>query len=351
MLEKNKNFYRQLPKIDLHCHLDGSVRAETLYELGKKSGRKLPDDFNEFKKYVSVPPDCRSLSDFLKAFEFFYDFLKSPEAVERIAYELCEDAAKENIMYLEVRFAPVLQGTKNFPPEEVVRVALRGLIAGERDFKIKARALICLYRSLSDELNTITLEVAKKFFGRGVVGIDLAGDESRYPTELYEKFFLQAKKYGLPITCHAGEAAGPESIRQAIKLGAKRIGHGVRAIQDEELLKILRDEGIVLEVCLTSNVQTRVVNDFSEHPLPEFVRRNLLVTLNTDDRGVSDIDLTNEFEQARKYFGFSPETLKTFVANAIVGAFLDESEKQQLQREWKMEIKRLREKLRITNGD
>lgn len=332
MTEETRQFYFQLPKVDLHCHLDGSVRAATLYELGKKSGRKLPtDNLNEFKKYVSVPSDCRSLTDFLRAFEFFYDFLKSPEAVERIAYELCEDAARENIIYLEVRFAPVLQATENFPPEEVVRMALRGLAQGEKDFKIKTRAIICLYRSLPDELNETMLAVAKKFRSRGIVGIDLAGDESHYETKLYEKFFLQARKYGFPITCHAGEAAGPESIYQALRLGARRIGHGVAAIKDEELLKILRREGIFLEVCLTSNVQTQVVKGYPQHPLPEFVRRQLLVTLNTDDRGVSDIDLTNEFELATKYFAFSRSVLVGFVANAVEGAFLDESEKRQLR--------------------
>lgn len=330
------------PKVDLHCHLDGSVRTSTIRDLAKKAGAKLPtEDLTELEKYVRVPKSCRSLTEFLAAFNFFYDFLKSPEAVERIAYELCEDVAKENVKYIEVRFAPPLQATENFSAEEVVRRALKGLEQGSRNFKVRTGVILCFYRSLSEEQNDWTLALMKKYFGNGVVGVDLAGDESRYPFELYKKYFVEARKMRIPITAHAGEAAGPESIKSALDMGASRIGHGTRLREDKELMKRVIDDGIPLEICVTSNVQTQTVPDYPDHPIREYFDSGIKVTLNTDDRSVSGIDLSYEIKKIIEHFSFSDGEILQILSNGFDSVFLSEKEKTELKKAFNEGIKNI----------
>jgi adenosine deaminase len=319
---------KKIPKVDLHRHLDGSVRVETLRDAALKHNFKLPaTDLKELKKFVQVSPECSSLTEFLKAFEFFYDFLKFPDVVERIAFENCEDAKKENIEYVELRFAPPLQATQNFSEEEVLKCAISGIKEGMKNFGIKAGLILCVYRSLSEEQNWITTKLAEKYFGRGVVGIDLAGDESRFSVNLYDKFFKYAKDANIPITCHAGEASGAESIRNAIKLGANRIGHGTRLFEDEDLMKEVRDLQIPLEICLTSNKQTQVIHSLEEHPFKKYYDFGIKVTLNTDDPSVSGIDINHELLLAKKLFKLTDEDLKKIVVNGIESAFISDREK------------------------
>ncbi|MFN3966930.1 MAG: adenosine deaminase [Endomicrobiia bacterium] len=333
---------KKLPKVDLHCHLDGSVRPQTLFEVAKKHKFKLPtDDPEKFKKYVQVSENCCSLTEFLEKFEFFYEFLKFPDVVERIAYELCEDLSKENVKYFEVRFVPYLQSKKNFSPEDVLKKALKGLIAGSKDFSIGFGIILCIYRSLSEEINWQTLKLAEKYFGKGVVGIDLAGDESKYPTENFAKFFKFAKSRKIPITCHAGEASGAESIKKTIEFGADRIGHAVHLLEDEALYKKVKDKKIPLEICLTSNIQTQVVKSYSVHPFKKFFEYGLKVTLNTDDRGVSGIDLTHEYLIAYKNYNLRISDLIRILMNGVDSLFLGEIEKENLRKKIKEEIEEI----------
>jgi adenosine deaminase len=322
---------RRLPKVDLHLHLDGAARPETLMDLMRACGARLPtEDPAEFRPYVQVPRGCRSLADFLKAFEFFYPFLKSPEAVERLAYELCEDCARENVLWFEARFAPALQARQGFSQEHVLKAALKGLERGNKAFGVSGTAILCLYRSITEEENGETLRLAESYLGRGAAGIDLAGDEARYPVGLYAKFFRRAAERGVPITCHAGEAAGPKSIQDALDLGARRIGHGVRLQEDDALLARVRGEGIPLEVCITSNVQTQAVKGFAAHPARRYLEQGLRVTLNTDDPGVSGIQMTHEHEVAMQELGFTWEDLGRAVLNGAESLFRPEAERKQV---------------------
>jgi adenosine deaminase len=340
MTSAEKDVIRKLPKVDLHLHLDGAARPETIMHFMRKSGARLPtEDPVAFRTYVQAPRGCRSLADFLKAFEFFYPFLKSSEAMERIAYELCEDCSKQNVRYFEARFAPALQAGDGLSQEDVVRAVLRGLEKGSADFSVGAGAILCCYRSLTEEENRETVRVAEKFLNEGVVGLDLAGDEARYPVKLYAPFFRMAAERKIPITCHAGEAAGPESVRQALELGARRIGHGVRIKDDDALRKRLRDERVPLEMCVTSNVHTQAVKGYAAHPARRFLAEGLRVTLNTDDPGVSGIDLVHEYETAIDQLGFSWPELSAVILNGVESLFLPEQDIRRMRASVEIELK------------
>ncbi|MCG2676262.1 adenosine deaminase [bacterium] len=332
-----------LPKCDLHVHLDGSVRVGTIRDAANKMGVRLPTrNLKELARYVQAPPDCRSLSDFLKAFEIFYPVLKDPEILERISYELCEDASKENIRYMEVRFAPVLQAREGFPMEEVVKSVLKGLKRGERDFKIRALLLLCCYRSEPPTTSIETVNLALKYREEGVVGIDLAGDEAHFPVGERKKAFLIAKKNNLPATIHAGEAGGAKNIRFALEvLGGRRIGHGVRLKEDYKLLEKVKRERIPLEMCLTSNVQTQVVKEYDLHPFKEYYDLGIPVTINTDDRSISNVTLTSEIIKAIEYYQLSLEDIKKITLTGIEYAFITEKEREDLKKKFEKEFQEL----------
>ncbi len=333
----------RLPKCDLHVHLDGSVRIKTIRDAANKMGCKLPSqDLKKLAKYVQAPPDCRSLSDFLKAFEVFYPALKDPEILERISYELCEDASKENVRYMEVRFAPVLQAREGFPMEEVVKSVLKGLERGQKAFKIRTLLLLCCYRSEPPAASIETVNLALKYREDGVAGIDLAGDEAHFPVGKRKKAFLIAKKNDLPATVHAGEAGGAENIRFALEaLGARRIGHGVRLREDSDLLEKVKRDKIPLEMCLTSNVQTQVVKEYDLHPFREYYDLGIPVTINTDDRSISNITLTSEIIRAIEYYQLSLEDVKRITLNGIEHAFITEEEKGDLKKGFEKEFQEL----------
>jgi len=328
-----KELIKKLPKVDLHCHIDGSLRIRTIKELAELQGYKLPTyDEGELKKYVTVSRSCRSLSEFLERFEVFYPLLKDREAMKRITYELIEDAKKENIVYLEARFAPVLQSKEGLSMEDVLKAVLEGKKLGEENFGVKCGIILCVYRGESPESWYETVELAEKYKDEGVCGIDLAGDESKYPAKDFKEVFELAKKYNLNITVHAGEAAGAESIRWAIDiLGAKRIGHGVRLKEDRFLYERVKNAKIPLEMCPTSNIHTEVVPSYKEHPIKEYYDDGIRVTVNTDDRGVSDIDLSYEWEMCIDKIGFKLEDLLDMNINSIEAAFLDEDEKRRIE--------------------
>lgn len=333
--------YKSLPKIDLHHHLDGSVRVATIRDLAVAAGSPLPtQNVRKLAPYCQVGPDCRSLGDFLQKFFFFYEFLKNPEAVERIACEACEDAAKDQVVYLETRFAPVLQATRKFPMEEVVRRAIRGIDRGQRNFRVTARIILCCYRSESAASSVQTVELAKRFRDRGVVGVDLAGDEQRYPARRHYAAFDLAKKYKIPVTIHAGEACGAARVREAVeRLGARRIGHGTRSIEDRNVMELLRARNITLEVCPTSNVQTCAVKSLEAHPVKRIADAGVGITINSDDPGVSNITLSHEYRVAVLRCGLSRKQLAASVRRAIDSAFCDEKTRKKIrdmiEKKWK----------------
>ncbi|MBI4051045.1 MAG: adenosine deaminase, partial [Elusimicrobia bacterium] len=309
--DKIRNLLWNLPKVDLHCHLDGSLRVATILDLARQAKVKLPaDNVQDLTPFVQVSPTCQSLSECLQVFYVLYPLLRTPEAIERIAYELCEDSAQENIRYVETRFAPMLNAHEKFPPKEVVASALKGLEKGQRKFGVKADVVICLFRSHSLHENRTAFEIAKRFWthrplsGPRVVGLDVAGDESKHPTLEFAEFFEQARASGMPTTCHAGETHGTENLKAALELHVQRIGHGIHLMEDTRLLQQVIERQIPLEIGITSNVRTKTVPSLETHPAYTFFKSGVPVTLNTDDRGVFGITLTHEYETAQK-LGFS----------------------------------------------
>jgi adenosine deaminase len=323
--------FKQLPKIDLHLHLDGAIRVATIAELGDELGVKLPSyDPKELAKFVQVNRDCRCLGDFLKRFEVFYPILPFAKTQERIAYELCEDCQRDNVIYFEARFAPALAASKTFTMEDAVVAALAGFRRGQRDFDVRCGTILCCYRSISVQENIETVKLAHKYRDQGVVGIDLAGDENQFPTEPHAEAFALARKLDIPITIHAGEGSNADHIREAVFThGATRIGHGVSLQNDPELLKAVRDRGTVFEICLTSNLQTCTVPSAQAHPFRKFLDEKIHVTLNTDDPAISNITLTNEFELAAREYHLKPAEVRVLLLNAAQAVFGETS----LQRE------------------
>ncbi len=325
--------YHALPKIDLHLHLDGAIRVPTIAALGDQLGIRLPTtDPHKLARYVQVSRDCRSLTDFLKRFEVFYPLLPFAVTQERIAYELCEDAARDNVIYFETRFAPALAASDRFPMEEAVQAALEGLRRGQRDFGLRCGLILCCYRSITPEQNITTVKLAQKYLDRGVVGIDLAGDETHHPATPHAAAFALARRYGIPMTIHAGEGGRAENIREAVfDHGAARIGHGVALARDGDLLKRVRDQGTTFEICLTSNLQTCSVESLAAHPFPRFLNEGVRVTLNTDDPAISNITLTHEYELAGETYRLTRPQIRQLLETAAQAAFAPAAVKLELQ--------------------
>jgi adenosine deaminase len=319
--------FKALPKIDLHLHLDGAIRVSTIAELGAELGIKLPTyDPKKLAAYVQVNRDCRSLTDFLKRFEVFYPLLPFARTQERIAYELCEDCARDNVIYFEARFAPVLAAGPHFTMEDSVLAALEGFRKGQRDWGVRCGLILCCYRPTAVADSIATVRLAHKYRDRGVVGIDLAGDELHFPAAPHAEAFALARKLEVPITIHAGEGDRPENIREAVFThGATRIGHGVSLQRDSELLKAVRDAGTVFEICLTSNLQTCTVPSLAAHPFKKFFDEKVRVTLNTDDPAISNITLSDEFEMAAREYKLGPGEVRELLQNAADAAFAEKS--------------------------
>jgi adenosine deaminase len=328
----------QLPKADLHCHLDGSVRPATLLELGKRLKIKLPADTPAaLAPFVQVSPSCRSLKEFLDIFELIYPLLRDPLSVERIAYELVEDCAKENILHVEARFAPVLQAHAKFSTDAVVEAALKGLRRGQKDFGTTSSIIVCMIRSHGPQENRRAFETLKKFHKPQtrleepcVVALDLAGDEARYPTRDYAAFYEEAKSLGIATTCHAGETQGTENLRAALELGVGRIGHGIHLMEDRRLVAEVARRKVPVEIGLTSNVRTKSVPSLKDHPALDFHRAGVPITLNTDDRGIIGIDLTHEYEAALE-LGFTLSELSALSIDSTAHLFLPQENRALLR--------------------
>lgn len=340
-----RELLHKLPKTDLHCHLDGSLRPQTVLELGRRYKVPLPaDSVEELTPFVQVSPTCRSLKEFLDVFHLLYPLLVHAEAVERIAYELVEDCAKDNIRHVEVRFAPSLQAHDKFRTDAVVEAALKGLRRGQADFGTTSSVIICLFRSHGPRENRWAFETLKKFFKKdarldepAVVGVDLAGDEARYPTMMYADFYQEAKKLGIWMTCHAGETEGTANLKAALELSVQRIGHGIHLMEDKALMQEVVRRKVPLEIGISSNVRTKSVPSFEEHPAKPFHDAGVPITLNTDDRGILGIDLTHEYGEALK-LGFTVEQLARLSLASVDHVFLPHAERAKLRASFAREL-------------
>jgi len=319
-----------VPLVDLHCHVDGAARPATLLDLARRAGIRLPADTVEgLLPHVRAGPSSRTLKDFLATFESFYPVLRAPGAMGRLAHELVHDAAADGVIHLEARFCPALQagargpGGRTHSAADVLRETLAGLAAGAADTGLSVGAIVCCYRSLPPGQNAELLSLALAHAGRGVVGLDLAGPE-HLPGAPLAPLFDRARDAGLPITVHAGEAAGPESVAEALDvLHARRIGHGVALARDPALAARARDAGVTLECCLTSNLRTGAVDSLARHPFDALRRAGLRVTLATDDPSVCDTTLSREFALAAAQWGYAPRDLAALARAGADAAFVD----------------------------
>lgn len=325
------NKLRELPKAELHCHLDGSLRPETLLELGREYRVDMPARTPEKLADFMRVDDAEHLEDYLRRFDITISVMQTADSLERIAYELAEDSAREGVRYIEVRNAPLLNVAQGLTLAEAVEAPIRGLRRAEKDFGIVGRFIICSLRNLPAEASMEMARLAVDFSNDGVVAFDLAGGEKGNPASAHRAAFAYARENNLAVTVHAGEGDGADSVRQAVHIcGANRLGHGTRLIEDPELTQYVNDRRIALEICLTSNVQTRVTESYAAHPLREFFDRGVNVTLNTDNRLMSGTTLTGEYVFAAEHLGFTMDELAGIALNGFESAFLPWEERLML---------------------
>ncbi|MBD3161662.1 MAG: adenosine deaminase [Candidatus Eisenbacteria bacterium] len=322
-----------LPKADLHCHLDGSLRLRTIWDLAREQGIDLGVASVEGLAEKIRPRPGEDLRDYIAKFVYPLAVLQEADALRRVARELAEDAHEENVRYLEVRFAPDLHTRKGMTLSEVVEAVLAGLNDAERSFGIESRVIVCAIRTVDPDASLRLAELAVSFKNRGVVGFDLAGEERDNPAKHHLKAFYEILNHNINVTVHAGEAFGAPSISQALHYcGAHRIGHGTHLREDPDLLQYVNDHRIPLEMCLTSNVQTGAARSAAEHPFADYFRLDLRVTLNTDNRLISDTTVTKELALAIETFALSIYDLRKILINGFKSSFLPQAEKKRILR-------------------
>ncbi len=342
-LNYTAEFIKSLPKAELHCHLDGSVRVSTLIELAQQQGVELPHSKeNDLREFLQVGDDCKSLEDYLKAFPVVNSVLQTRESLERATFELAEDAAEENVRLLEIRFSPVLHTEGGLSLESVLAAVLAGKERAEAQFNIRIGIIVSSIRSISPEVSLELAELAVKYKRKGVVGFDLAGPEENFPAKDHREAFFHIINNNVNTTVHAGEAYGAESIHQAIHYTrANRIGHGTRLREDQDLLRYVLDHRITLEMCVTCNVQTQCVTSYDDHPVKDYLDAGIRVTLNTDNRLISNTTLTDEFIKVASLYGLNNSDLKKLILNSFKAAFLPYSERKHLLESVEGELKQL----------
>lgn len=323
-----------LPKIELHCHLDGSLRPKTIIEIAEKEGININyKNIEEVKEAVTAPLDCKSLDEYLKAFELPNLVMQSKESLRRITFELYEDAAEENVKYMEVRFAPLLHTLRGLTVEEIIESVIEGMSDAEAKYDIKGNIILGCMRFMSAEKAFEVVENGKKFLGKGVVAIDLCAAEVEGFCQKFVEPIKLAREYGYRVTIHAGETGIGKNVLEAVELlGAERIGHGVYIRNCEEAYKIVKEKNITLEMCPTSNVQTKAVSSFSDHPIYDFYKDGIKVTLNTDNRTVSNTTMTKEIEITANEFNIDYEDYKKIYYNSVESSFAEEEIKESLKR-------------------
>jgi adenosine deaminase len=334
---------QRLPKTDIHCHLDGCLRPRTMLELAEEQGVRLPTtNLVRLTRMLQAGRRTRSLGDYLRIFDLTLSVMQRREALYRVAFELAEDAAAENIRHLEVRYSPVLHRKRRLGWEDIVDPVIAGLRDAGSRHNMTTGVIICGIRSMDPKVSMTLAELAVAYKGRGVLAFDLAGQEKDYPAKAHRAAFELILKNNINSTVHAGEAFGPASIAQALHYcGAHRIGHGTRLREDPDLMRYVNDHRIPLEVCLSSNVQTHAVRSMPEHPFGYYFRQGLRVTLNTDSRLVSATTVSQEFALAARAFRLSPYEIKRIVIMGFKSSFLPYAQKARVLRDVNLEIDRI----------
>ena len=325
--------FENLPKIELHCHLDGSVRPETIIEIAKEEGINIRCyDIESIKKEITAPAECKSLDEYLKRFELPILVMQSKESLRRITFELLEDSAKENVKYIEVRFAPLLHVKKGLTLNEVIESVISGVKDAEVRYDIKGNVILSCMRFMSVDRTFEVVEAGKKYISKGVVAIDLCGSEGEGFCEKFIKPIALAREYGYRVTIHAGETGIGKNVLEAVELlGAERIGHGVFIKDCIEAYNIVKDKAVTLEMCPTSNIQTKAIDAFRNHPIYNFHKDGIRVSVNTDNRTVSDTNMTKECHILSREFHITFEEYKQIYLNSVEAAFVPEETKEELR--------------------
>lgn len=331
-MEITREFLHRIPKTDLHVHLDGSLRLRTILELAEQQGVKLPGgatDEKSLARAIHMGEICEDLNDYLKAFDVTLSVLQTEEALYRVAFELGEDMARENVRYTEVRYSPLLHTRNGLSYPVIVEAVAEGLREAKRRYGIMSGQIICGIRHVTPEASLRMAELAVAFKNKGVVGFDLAGGEADNPPKDHREAFDLVRNNNVNLTIHAGEAFGPESIHQALHVcGAHRIGHGTRLREDGDLLNFVNDHRVPLEICITSNVQTRACESFESHPLAFYMSYGLRCHLNTDNRLVTDTTMTQEFVTAVETFDLGVGDIRKLVIDGFKSSFMPYRKKQ-----------------------
>lgn len=339
----DRDWLLKLPKTDLHVHLDGSVRPATLLELAEKAEVDLPaSSEDEVRKLTQVQGEVRSLEHYLRAFAYTLPSMQTAESLDRVAYEIAIDAAAENVRLLELRYSPLLHRERGLHHREIIEAVANGLARAEAETGILTGQILCGIRSMTPDRSMELAQATLMYKDKGIVAFDLAGAEKDYPAKKHLAAFYFIMNHNLNSTLHAGEAFGPESIAQALHYcGTRRIGHGTRLYEDEGLLNFVNDHRIPLEMCLTSNLHTGAVADLHEHPFRKYLDEGLRVTLNTDNRLISDTTVTDEFEAAVSTFELNLGEVHELVLNGFKSAFLPHRRKVELVRQVVQELEEL----------
>ncbi|MBQ7381814.1 MAG: adenosine deaminase [Paludibacteraceae bacterium] len=313
--------------IDLHLHLDGSISLKTARKLAGMQSISLPDSHQALQQRMSVIDGCKDLNDYLNRFQLPISLLHIREALYLCTYELLDELYEQGLRYAEIRFAPQLTYAQELRQYDAVQVVLRAI----EDTPLPCGLILSMMRGSDNHIyNMKTIEVAKQFYGKGVVAVDLAGAEALYPTHTFREEFAAVRAAGIPLIVHAGEAAGPQSVREAVEAGAVRIGHGVRSLEDPEVIKMLVEKKITLELCPTSNLHTGIYKTYKEYPLRQLMEKGVRVCLNTDNMTVSNTTLLEEWQHMMRAFHLTEEEKKQIVRNSIEASFAPQELKKTL---------------------
>ena len=331
------NIFLVLPKAELHRHLEGSLRIETMLDIARMHGLTVPISILRLTGLVQIGDnEPYNFTNFLEKFKTLRLFYRSPEVIDRVTQEAVEDAARDNVRYMELRFTPVaLSRAENFPLHDVMNWVCDSANRTAEKFGITVKLIASVNRHESPKMAEQVAWLASGMQDKGIVALDIAGNEAEFSGEPFAPIFREAKEDGLKITVHAGEWAGAENVREAIEvLGADRIGHGVRIMEDENVIALAKERGTVFEVCVTSNHQSGVTPELRRHPLPHMIRAGLTTTINTDDPSISRISLSGEFQTVNEQLGLSIMTLKGQTLNAVNAAFVSTAERERLVKEF-----------------
>lgn len=313
---------RKMPKIELHCHLDGSLSKGFIE-------RRLSRSVS--RQELSVSDDCDSLAEYLEKFDLPIKCLRDVKGLAESGYDVLKTMSEENVIYAEIRFAPLLSVTEDMDVKQVIQSLLSGLEKGKQDFGVEYNVIVCAMRHHSLEQNYEMIKTASKFLGKGVCAADLAGAEAQYPMAEFMELFQKVKELGMPFTIHAGECGNPQNIEDALTAGAGRIGHGIAMKGRRDIQAIVRNHDVGIELCPISNLQTKAVKSTDEYPIREFLDAGLLVTINTDNRTVSNTSMSNELRFVQEVYGISDEEIQTMMKNAIEVSFAGEDVKGKLR--------------------